>query len=141
MCLIIDANLCSVVFKKTSDTSYQKLRETIFSNRLTLIHGGKLTQEYGTAGVLSVIASLAQSGRAFKVSDTLIDAQLAQIENRCTSNDEHVIALARADRKHAHLLCTNDQALQKDFKNKSLIDNPRGTIYSPTRHKASLVNC
>ena len=141
MCLIIDANLCSVVFKKTSDTSYQKLRDTIFSNRLTLIHGGKLTQEYGTAGVLSVIASLAQSGRAFKVSDTLIDEQLAQIENRCTSNDEHVIALARADRKQAHLLCTNDQALQNDFKNKSLVDKPRGTIYSPTRHKASLVNC
>ena len=141
MCLIVDANLCSVVFKKTSDTSYKKLREAIFSNRLTLIHGGKLTQEYGRAGVLNVVAALAQSGRAFKVSDTLIDAQLAQIENRCTSNDAHVIALARADRKHARLLCTNDQALLNDFKNKSLVDNPRGTIYSPTRHKASLANC
>lgn len=141
MCLIVDANLCSVVFKRTSDSSYNKLREAIFSNRLTLIHGGKLTQEYGMAGVLSVIAALAQSGRAFKVSDELIDAQLAQIENRCTSNDDHVIALARADRRHARLLCTNDRALQNDFKNKSLVDNPRGSIYSPTRHKASLANC
>lgn len=141
MCLIIDANLCSVVFKKTSDTLHKKLREAIFSNRLTLIHGGKLTQEYGMAGVLSVIVALAQSGRAFKVSDALIDAQLAQIENRCTSNDDHVIALARADRGRARLLCTNDRALQNDFKNKSLVDNPRGSIYSPTRHKASLANC
>lgn len=141
MCLIVDANLCSIVFKKTSDKSYLKLREVIFSNRLTLIHGGKLTEEYGKAGVLNVVAMLAQSGRAFKVSDALIDAQLTQIKDRCTSNDVHVIALARADRKHAHLLCTNDKALQNDFKNKSLIDNPRGTIYSPTRHKASLENC
>ena len=141
MCLIIDANLCSVVLKKTSDTSYQKLRETIFSNRLTLIHGGKLTQEYGTAGVLGVIALLAQSGRAIRVSETLIQAELVKIESLCTSNDGHVIALARADRKRARVLCTNDLALRTDFKKKALIDNPRGTIYSPTRHKASLANC
>lgn len=141
MCLIVDANLCSVVFKKTGDTSYQKLRETIFSNRLTLLHGGKLTQEYDKAGVLKIIALLAQSGRAFKVSDKLIDEQLAQIRNNCTSNDAHVIALARADRKRAHVLCTNDKTLQNDFKNKSLIDKPRGRIYSPTRHKSSLANC
>ncbi len=141
MCLIVDANVCSVVLKKTSDTAYLELRKAIFSNRLTLIHGGKLTQEYEKVGVLGVIASLAQSGRAFKVSDALIDAQLEQVKSRCQSNDEHVIALARADRKRAHLLCTDDEALRGDFKTKSLIDNPRGTIYSPSRHKLSLANC
>lgn len=141
MCLIVDANLCSVVFKKTSNASFEKLRGAIFSNRLTLIHGGKLTKEYGAAGVLGVIAMLAQSGRAIRVSEALIEAELVKIENRCTSNDDHVIALARADRHRARVLCTNDQALQRDFKNKALIDGPRGTIYSPTRHKASLANC
>ncbi len=141
MCLIIDANLCSVVLKKTGDISFKKLRETIFSNRLTLIHGGKLTKEYDVAGVLGVIALLAQSGRAIKVSEALIEAELVKIESLCTSNDDHVIALARADRHRARVLCTNDQALRTDFKNKALIDSPRGTIYSPTRHKASLANC
>ena len=141
MCLILDANLCSVVLKKTNDTSYQKLREAIFSNRLTLIHGGKLTQEYKTAGVLDVIAILAQSGRAIRVSESLIQTELEKIESLCKSNDEHVIALARADRQHARVLCTDDQALRTDFKNKALVDNPRGMIYSPTRHKASLKNC
>jgi hypothetical protein len=141
MCLILDANLCSVVLKKTNDISYQKLRETIFSNRLTLIHGGKLTQEYGIAGVLPIIALLAQSGRAIRINEALIDVQLAKIQGRCTSNDDHVIALARADRQRARVLCTNDQALRTDFKNKALVDNPRGTIYSPTRHKASVGNC
>lgn len=141
MCLIVDANLCSVIFKKTSDKAYEKLRESIFSNRLLLVHGGKLTQEYGVAGVLKVIALLSQSGKAFRVSDELINVQLAKIDGLCSSNDEHVIALARADRRRAHLLCTDDEALRTDFKNKALIDSPRGTIYSPTRHKQSLKNC
>jgi hypothetical protein len=141
MCLIVDANLCSVILKKTNDTSYQKLRDLIFSNRITLVHGGKLTSEYKKAGVLNVIALLSQSGRAFKVSSDLIDLQYDQIEDKCTSNDTHVIALARADRQRAHILCTDDQALQTDFKNKVLIDKPRGTIYSPSRHRASLANC
>lgn len=141
MCLIVDANLCSILFKKTKDMSYQKLRDAIFSNRLLLVHGGKLTHEYRTAGVLKVIALLSQSGKAFRVSDKLIDAQLAKIDGLCISDDEHVIALARADRRRAHLLCSDDEALRTDFKNKALIDHPRGTIYSPTRHKQSLANC
>jgi hypothetical protein len=141
MCLIVDANLCSVVFRKTNDKSYQKLRAVISSNRLTVVHGGKLTNEYIKAGVLPIIALLAQSGKAFKVNSALIDAQLSQIQRVCTSNDAHVIALARADRKRGRVLCTKDQALQADFKNKSLIDGPRGKIYSPTRHQASLAKC
>lgn len=141
MCLIVDANLCSVIFKKTIDKQYQDLRETVFANRITLIHGGKLTAEYFKAGVLPVIALLSQSGRAIKVKDELIDAELKKIAGRCLSNDEHVIALARADRKNAHLLCSSDKALCDDFKNKALIDLPRGKIYSHSRHKQSLANC
>ncbi len=141
MCLIVDANLCSVIFKKTNDKAFENLRLAIFSSQLTLIHGGKLTDEYRKAGVLDVIASLSRSGRAIKVPDELIDAQLAMIEDRCTSNDHHVIALARADRQLGRVLCSNDLALRIDFKNKGLIDKPRGTIYSPSRHKPSLANC
>lgn len=141
MCLIVDANLCSVLFKKTSDVQYKQLRQTITSNRVTLIFGGKLTQEYITAGAFKLISELSRNGRAIKVADKAIDAQLLQIKGKCKSNDEHVIALARADRKRGHVLCTNDLLLQADFKDKSLIDLPRGTIYSPSRHKASLANC
>ena len=141
MCLIVDANLCSVLFEKTSDVQYAELRQTISSNRVTLIYGGKLTQEYIAAGVLPVIALLSQSGRAIKVDDHLIDTEFKKIEGKCFSNDEHVVALARADRKNGHLLCSNDIALRNDFKNKLLVDLPRGKIYSPARHKASLANC
>lgn len=141
MCLIVDANLCSVIFKKTRDKDFQSLREAVFSSRLTLIHGGKLTDEYKKAGVLDVIASLSRSGRAIRISDQLINAQLAIIQGSCTSDDHHVIALARADRHLGRVLCSSDVALRTDFKNKALIDKPRGTIYSASRHKKSLANC
>lgn len=141
MCVIVDANLCSVVFRNTGEKSHKNLRAAILSNRLTLVHGGKLTAEYKKAGVISTIHLLAQSGRAIMVSSTLIDAEIKKIEGRCKSNDLHVIALARVDRKRGRVLCTDDQALKADFKNKALIDGPRGKIYSPTRHKQSLANC
>ena len=44
------------------------------------------------------------------------------------SDDSHVIALARAS--GARLLYTGDTALIADFKDKRLIDKPRGRIYS-----------
>lgn len=143
MCMIVDANLASVVFKNTSDKAYEALRKTIFSNKLTLIHGGHLTEEYKRAGILKleIIGQLSRSGRLIKVAENAIKQELALIKSKCKSNDDHIIALARADRKRAHILCSNDQALHSDFKNKALIDKPRGKIYSPTRHIELLSSC
>ena len=47
------------------------------------------------------------------------------------SNDAHVIALAQVS--GARLLYSNDSDLQDDFKDKSLIDSPRGRIYTTER--------
>ena len=54
-------------------------------------------------------------------------------EERCRSNDTHVIALAQIS--GARLLYSNDIALHEDFGNKRLIDKPRGKVYSTNRHK------
>ncbi len=54
--------------------------------------------------------------------------QELQNEGKCASNDLHVLALAQAS--GARLLYSNDRALQRDFKNKNLIDRPRGKVYS-----------
>ena len=113
MCLILDANVCADVLKKNPNSPYQKLIKAVFGNQVLLIHGGQLTVEYKQAGVLGIIATLAQSGRAIRVSDELIQAEIQRIMGRCKSNDEHVIALARADRKRARVLCTNDQDLRR----------------------------
>ena len=50
----------------------------------------------------------------------------------CTSNDEHVIALALVS--GARLLYTNDQALIDDFKNRDIVAGPRGKIYTTARN-------
>ena len=54
-------------------------------------------------------------------------------EERCRSNDTHVIALAQIS--GARLLYSNDKDLYVDFKNKHLIDEPRGKIYSTNEDK------
>lgn len=46
------------------------------------------------------------------------------------SNDLHILALARAT--SSRLLYSDDTALIKDFKNKLLIDNPRGKAFQST---------
>jgi len=53
---------------------------------------------------------------------------------KCTSNDHHILALAIAT--GARTLATNDNALATDFKNKQIIDRPRGSIYrDPEAHR------
>ena len=51
-----------------------------------------------------------------------------QDEGQCRSDDPHVLALAIVS--GARLLYSNDAALQRDFKDKRLIDSPRGKVYS-----------
>ncbi len=56
------------------------------------------------------------------------DEQALSGRSDLRSNDSHVLALARAS--GTRLLYTRDEALKSDFKNKEIIDRPRGRIYS-----------
>ena len=56
-----------------------------------------------------------------------------QAEAALRSDDPHVIALAQVS--GSRLLYSNDRALQQDFRDKALIDNPRGSVYSTLRSK------
>ena len=56
-----------------------------------------------------------------------------QVANEHISDDVHILALARAS--GARLLYTGDKNLMTDFKTKSIIDNPRGKIYSNAKQK------
>ncbi|SPE26752.1 hypothetical protein SBA3_1300008 [Candidatus Sulfopaludibacter sp. SbA3] len=48
------------------------------------------------------------------------------------SNDHHVLALAITS--GARTLATLDNELAQDFKNKNIIDNPRGSVYRDQTH-------
>ena len=49
------------------------------------------------------------------------------------SDDPHILALAQIS--GARLLYSNDVDLQKDFRDKALIDHPRGKVYSTREGK------
>lgn len=137
MCAIIDANVRDEVFRDhASDVSDAGARffQWIASGMGKLVVGGTqiLEELYGRAGVhqRSILANLRREGRIVHFDKRQIDERADDLRKakQCQSNDQHIIALAQISR--ARLLYSNDQDLHKDFRNKSLIDRPRGSVYS-----------
>jgi hypothetical protein len=85
--------------------------------------------------------ALDKAGRAVRIPDADVDAEQKRLEavGKYKSDDPHILALARVSR--VRLLCSNDHLLCADFKNKKLIDKPRGKIYWDIRSKHILGDC
>ncbi len=137
MCVIIDTNtaldICNgenEVFRPVVDWLTGKR-----SNGRLVIGGNLKTELEIPEKMANFIASLNRAGRTITISSDLVDNEIHQLEMEglCTSNDLHVIAIARLS--GARVLCTLDAALREDFKNKRLVDNPRGKIYSRSAHR------
>ena len=129
MCAIIDANVAHEVFGSKHTEAGQKFLEWINSGSGRLVVGDKLLEELNRTSARewarqALIAGLIRNENSSKVNYRT--AQL-QKEGSCRSNDLHVIALAQVS--GARLLYTTDGDLQKDFKNRRLLDNPQGSIY------------
>lgn len=100
-----------------------------------LVAAGKLRAELAKlGGVRRRLVQLERAGRlrSADASDLQQAEQLLTAKN-CSSNDLH--ALASAIVSGARTLATDDNPLAADFKNKSIIDGPRGNIYrDPDSH-------
>ena len=112
--------------------------EWINSGNGNLVVGGKLLQELAETHSFSEWMKsqfLSGSGRVRRVKDQTIHDRTQTLEKAgsCQSEDEHVIALAQIS--GARLLYSNDMALGNDFRNKSLINNPPGKVYTTRRDK------
>ena len=135
MCMIIDANRLGVFL---SDQMGEDARP---------IHGwlnkgwGNLV--YSTDGAFAdevrgrsraKLARYVQAGRASVILSEQFkeEEQLLRDNDMVRSDDPHVLALARYS--GARVLYTGDANLIRDFKNKRLIDGPRGKIYSGKRN-------
>ena len=111
--------------------------EWLESPRGQLVIGGRLRTELNrNERLLGWLKSATRFGRVRTVSDDDVDERAKRLrrEGICTSNDEHVLALALVS--GARLLYTNDNALIADFKNREIIADPRGRVYTTAKGAA-----
>ena len=135
MCAILDANVAGEVFGADRPAAGQAFFQWIDSGRGRLVAGGKLLRELDRNRAFKewrLQAVLA--GRIKLLNDEVVKGRARQLEqeNACRSDDEHVVAVAQLG--GARLLYSNDGALQDDFDDKTLIDRPRGKVYSTRIH-------
>ena len=132
MCAIVDANVAHEVFGTSPQPAGEKFFEWLNEGTGRLVAGGKLLEELEASSKdFRAWASVAVgAGKLRIVNKNAVDTKTNHIQSHgvCKSDDPHVIALAQVSR--ARLLYSNDGNLQQDFKNKSLIDDPRGKVYS-----------
>lgn len=130
MCAIVDANVAHEVFGPSAPPAGGKFLDWL-SKRGRLVVGGELLEELTRSkDFRSWARELTLAGKMRVVDACEVKTRTDQLrrEESCASNDPHVIALAQVSR--ARLLYSNDRSLQKDFRNKQLIDDPRGSVYS-----------
>ena len=132
MCAIVDANVVHEVFGSNLPPAGERFFDWIERGTKRLVVGGRLREELDASSEnFRKWARVAvRTGKIRIVSKNEVDARTREVENEggYESNDPHVLALAQVS--GARLLYSNDDDLQEDFRNKSLIDQPRGKVYS-----------
>ena len=135
MCAIIDADVVAEAFGRKQTAAGQAFRHSVDYEGLRLVVGGELLDELDKHQSFRTWRSVArQYGRIQIVGRKIVDSLANQLRssNSCNSNDAHVIALAQVS--GARLLFSNDKSLHQDFKDKRLIDEPRGKVFSTNEH-------
>ncbi len=132
MCAIVDANVISQVFEANPPEAGIKILLWIENNDSGhLMVGGKLIEELDRVSRFQKWAMDAKfSGKIKFADEKQVKAREDYLrrESNYISNDPHIIALAQVS--GPRLLYSNDRKLQQGFKNKELVDNPRGKVYS-----------
>ena len=137
MCLIVDANVVGEMFGGDDSSAGKAILDWLDDRKGTLVVGGELLKELNRGS--NKFAEWARQALlrevVRRVDDTKVDERTTQLVRggTCKSNDPHIIALAQVG--GARLLYSNDGYLQQDFRDKRLIDNPRGRVYSTLVNK------
>ncbi len=135
MCMIIDANRLGVFLSDQTAEDARPIHGWLNKGWGNLVYstGGAFADEVGGRS-REKLARYVQAGRATVIPAEQFEEAERQLQNNeaVRSDDPHVLALAIHSR--ARVLYTGDQRLIRDFKNKQLIDNPRGKIYSGARN-------
>ena len=137
MCVIVDNDVRDEVFGHAESDAGKAMLGWLTEGKGRLVVGGHLLTELAASkSFLTWARTLQLRGRMTTIPADRVEAEQARLARAsvCESNDLHVVALARTS--GARLLFTNDEALQRDFKNTGLISTPRGNIYTTGRTKS-----
>lgn len=133
MCIIVDANKLGTFLADSPDADSEPIHRWLGHRNakgvLVYSTGGKFGAELGLQARKKLFVYV-QAGKAHLIPPHRFadDADQLQASGKLRSDDPHVLALARAS--GARLLYTADGDLIADFKDRDLIDSPRGKIYS-----------
>ena len=136
MCAIVDASVSHEVFGDNRSEAGLHFFEWLSGDRGKLVVGGKLRRELELSEKTQrLLRELLLAGKATEVPDQKVESEAEALreEQICSSNDEHVLALARVS--GARLVFTNDQDLQDDFKNRQILGGVRGKVYTTLVNK------
>ena len=129
MCIIVDANRMGAFLADPPEEDAAPVRRWIDTGRGRVVYStaGKFAEEI-RGHARHRLLRYSQAGRAkFVPEERFVDDQNA-LEGRIRSDAPHVLALARV--AGVRLLYTGDADLIADFKDKAILDRPRGRIYS-----------
>ncbi len=136
MCAIVDNNVRDQVFGNNRPSAGEFFFNWLEDRGGRLVVGGELLKELsGYSDFTDWLPSAIRSGRARIIPNHEVDAETESLKSQsvCSSNDEHILALAIVS--GVRLLFTNDDALQNDFNDPEIINQPRGKIYTTRVHE------
>jgi len=141
MCVIIDTNAFSSVFKKTIDhDDFTPLLNWLETDKGCWVYGGtKYKEEINKASfILSYMSELEKSNKLRQINDTKVDQREIEIKNKINSDvcdDTHLIAIVIES--GCSFICSKDNSADRFLKDRRLypsnINPPK--IYRNKNHK------
>jgi hypothetical protein len=131
MCAIVDASVVNDIFSSKPLEAGKEFLKWLNGGSGRLVTGGKLLKEITQPkSAQEWMKQALLSGRVEVEDEQKVIARVTKLRNEglYKSNDPHVLALAQIS--GARLLYSNDGDLQQDFINRTLINHPRGKVYT-----------
>ena len=139
MCAILDSNVKGELTAPSGEAG-AAFYDWLVSGQGKIVVGGTKTRTelyvHPVGRDRRLIAELRRAAAIIETDDAAVDSATRALcrQETCRSDDQHIIALAQIS--GARLLYSNEPKLHIDFKNKDLIDKPRGKVYTTLRGKA-----
>lgn len=137
MCAIVDVNVVHQGIGRDRTEAGKFFLDWLLNGGILVVGGSKFESEIRRdSKFLTFVNERRQSGKVRQGIDRdEVDAEQQRLIGLkiCDSDDQHILALARVS--DTRILFTNDDALQNDFRNPSIINRPRGQIYTTAVHK------